>query len=186
MTGSVLVIGSGISGMRTAAELVQQGIKVFLLEQHPTIGGTMSRLDKMYPSNECATCTQLPKMLELTSDPNVDILAFADLKEVQETDGGFKVRVEKKVRYVDPMKCNACTECFPVCPVDGIPMEFNLGRGGSKAIRFWSPFPPRKALIDPEACTYLTEGKCGDGTEPLCVKACEPGAIDFSQQPAEV
>jgi len=186
MKGSALVIGSGISGMQAAAELVQQGIKVFLLEQRPTIGGTMSQIDKMYPTNECATCTQLPKMLELTSDPNVNLIAFADLKEVREADDGFKVQVEKKVRYVDPMKCNACTECFPVCPVDGIPMEFNLGRGTSKAISFWSPFPPRKALIDPEACTYIKEGKCGDGTEPLCVKACEPEAIDFSQKPEVV
>lgn len=186
MKGSVLVIGSGISGMRATAELVEQGFRVFLLERKPTIGGTMARLDKMYPTNECATCTLLPKMLELTSNPGVTILAFSELKEVTEADGGFRVRVEKKVRYVDPLKCNACTQCFPVCPVGGVPMEFNFGRGASKAIRFWSPFPPRKALIDPEACTYIKEGKCGEGTEPLCVEACEPDAIDFSQKPGEV
>ncbi|KPK70565.1 hypothetical protein AMJ71_09755 [candidate division TA06 bacterium SM1_40] len=186
MKGSVLVIGAGISGMRATAELVQEGFKVFLLEQRPTIGGTMAQLDKMYPTNECATCTLLPKMLELTSNENVTLLAFSELKEVTGADGGFKVRLEKKVRYVDPTKCNACTECFPVCPVGAVPMEFNFGRGASKAIRFWSPFPPRKALIDPEACTYIREGKCGEGTEPLCAEACEPDAIDFSQKPAEV
>ncbi|MBN2496474.1 MAG: FAD-dependent oxidoreductase [Deltaproteobacteria bacterium] len=186
MRGSVLVIGSGIAGMRAAAELAQQGIAVHLLEQRPTIGGTMAQLDKMYPSNECATCTQLPKMLELTSNPNVGIIAFAELEQVRDLDGGFAVRIRKKARYVDPLKCNACTECFPVCPVGGVPMDFNLGRGKSKAIRFWSPFPPRIAIIDPEACTYLEDGKCGDGTEPLCVEACQPDAIDFSQQDAEI
>ncbi|MBN1441124.1 MAG: CoB--CoM heterodisulfide reductase iron-sulfur subunit A family protein, partial [Planctomycetes bacterium] len=186
MRGSVLVIGSGISGMRAASELVQQGFKVFLLERRPTIGGTMAQIDKMYPSNECATCTQLPRMLELTSDQNVVVLSFAEIESVRACDGGFKVGVEKKVRYVDPLKCNACTECFAACPVSGVPMEFNLGRGTSKAIRFWSPFPPRKALIDPETCTYIKEGKCGGGTEPLCQKACEPGAVDFSQKPAKV
>ncbi len=186
MKGSVLVVGSGIAGMRAAAELVGHGLAVHLLERDPTIGGTMARLDKMYPTNECATCTQLPKMLELTSNPNVSILAFAELEEVKEKDGGFAVRITKKVRYVDPMKCNACTECFPVCPVGGVPMAFDFGRGASKAIRFWSPFPPRKALIDPDACTYVKEGTCGDGTEPLCEQACVPGAIDFSQKPTEV
>lgn len=186
MKGSVLVVGSGISGMRAAAELVQHGIKVHLLDERPTIGGTMAQLDKMYPTNECATCTQLPKMLELTSNQNVNIIAFAELMGLEQTDGGFSVRIEKKVRYVDPLKCNACTECFPVCPVGGVPMDFDLGRGKSKAIRFWSPFPPRKALIDPEACTYIKQGVCGEGSEPLCQKACEPGAIDFSQKPAEV
>ena len=96
------------------------------------------------------------------------------------------MKVTKKVRYVDPMKCNACTSCFPACPVGGVPMEFNFGRGASKAIRFWSPFPPRKALIDPEYCLYLKEGRCGDGDIPPCVAACEPDAIDFDQKPSTV
>ena len=159
MKGTVLVVGSGISGMRATAELVGQGFKVFLLEEKPTIGGTMAQLDKMYPTNECATCTLLPKMLELASNQNVKLITFAELKDVEEVDGGFKVRVVKQVRYVDPTKCNACTECFAVCPVGGVPKAFNFGRGTSKAISFWSPFPPRKALIDPNACTYIKEGK---------------------------
>ena len=186
LKGSVLVIGSGVSGMRASAELVQQGFKVFLLESKPTIGGAMAQLDKMYPTNECATCTLLPKMLELTSNPNVSILAFADLEEVRPSETGFTVRVVKHVRYVDPAKCTACTECFAPCPVGGVPKVFNFGRGASKAISFWSPFPPRKALIDPEACTYIKNGTCGEGSEPLCAAACEPGAIDFSQQPSTV
>jgi heterodisulfide reductase subunit A len=184
--GSVLVVGSGISGMRATAELVQQGFKVFLLESNPTIGGTMAQIDKMYPTNECATCTLLPKMLELTSDRNVSIIAFADLEDVRRSDAGFKVRVVKQVRYVDPAKCNACTACFAACPVGGVPKAFDFGRGASKAISFWSPFPPRKALIDPDACSFIQQGTCGDGNEPLCAKACEPGAVDFSQKPGRV
>jgi heterodisulfide reductase subunit A len=62
-------------------------------------------------------------------------------------------------------------------------MEFNFGRGSSKAISFYSPFPPRKALINPDNCTYLTEGKCGDKEVPPCVEACKPGAIVFDQKP---
>jgi heterodisulfide reductase subunit A len=65
-------------------------------------------------------------------------------------------------------------------------MEFNLGRGVSKAIAFYSPFPPRKAIIYPDRCDYLVKGKCGDGDKPPCVIACEPEAIDFNQKPQEV
>jgi heterodisulfide reductase subunit A len=65
-------------------------------------------------------------------------------------------------------------------------MEFNFGRGASKAIYFYSPFPPRKALINPEKCTYILEGKCGDKEVPPCVEVCEPEAIVFDQKPAEV
>ncbi|MBA7521591.1 hypothetical protein ES705_13698 [subsurface metagenome] len=143
MQGSVLVIGSGPAGMRTSYELLHQGIKVYLAEEKPTIGGKMAQIDKMFPSNECATCTSLPLMLELTNDPNLTMLAFSEVKSIEGSVGDFKVKIEKKPRYVNPMKCTACTDCFPVCPVGGIPMEFNFGRGSSKAIFFYSPFPPR-------------------------------------------
>ncbi|MGD8507237.1 MAG: 4Fe-4S dicluster domain-containing protein, partial [Candidatus Bathyarchaeota archaeon] len=155
-------------------------------EEKPTIGGKMAQIDKMFPSNECSTCTILPKMLELTSNPNVTIVSFADVESIEGEPGDFKAKVTKKPRYVDPAKCTACTDCFPVCPVGSIPMEFNFGRGTSKAISFYSPFPPRKALINPEKCTYLADGKCGDKEVPPCVEACKPEAILFDQKPQTV
>ena len=186
MKGSVLVVGAGPAGMRASYELVNQGFKVILVEEKPTIGGKMAQIDKMFPSNECSTCTILPKMLELTSNPNVTIVSFADVESIEGEPGDFKVKLTKKPRYVDPAKCTACTDCFPVCPVGGIPMEFNFGRGVSKAISFYSPFPPRKALINPEKCTYFVEGKCGDKDIPPCVEACKPEAIVFGQKPQTV
>jgi heterodisulfide reductase subunit A len=186
MKGSVLVVGAGPAGMRASSELVNQGFKVILVEEKPTIGGKMAQIDKMFPTNECSTCTILPKMLELTSNPNVTIVSFADVESIEGEPGDFKVKVIKKPRYVDPAKCTACTDCFPVCPVGGIPMEFNFGRGSCKAISFYSPFPPRKALINPDKCTYLTEGKCGDKEVPPCVGACKPQAIAFEQKPQTV
>lgn len=183
MIGSVLVIGAGIAGLNAALELTAQGYKVILVEKKPTIGGRMAQLDKMFPSDECGMCTILPKLLEVTSNPNIQLMSFSEVQSVEGTAGDFKVKILKKPRYVDPMKCNACTECFPACPVGGVPVEFNYGRGASKAISFYSPFPPRKALIYPEYCTYLKEGKCGEGEKPPCVEACKPEAIDFTQKP---
>ena len=186
MIGSVMVIGGGIAGLNSALELTAQGFKVILVESKPTLGGRMAQLDKMFPSDECGMCTILPKLLEITSNPNIQLMAFSEVQSVEGTAGNFKVKVLKKPRYVDPTKCNACTECFPACPVGGVPIEFNYGRGASKAISFYSPFPPRIALIFPEYCTYLKEGKCGDGEKPPCVEACKPEAIDFTQKPTEV
>ena len=186
MKGSVMVIGGGIAGLNSALELTAQGFKVVLVEKNPTLGGRMAQLDKMFPSDECGMCTILPKLLEITSNPNIQLMAFCEVQSVEGTAGDFKVKVLKKPRYINPMKCNACTECFPACPVGGVPIEFNYGRGASKAISFYSPFPPRKALIYPDYCTYLKEGKCGDGEKPPCVEACKPEAIDFTQKPTEV
>jgi heterodisulfide reductase subunit A len=117
MTGSVLIIGSGIAGMQSALSLTEQGFKVYLLESKPTIGGRMSQLDKMYPTGECAMCTQLPKMLEITTNPNIQLMTFCEVVGLEGSPGDFTVTILKKQRYVDPTKCNACMECFPVCPV---------------------------------------------------------------------
>ena len=186
MKGSVLVVGAGPAGMRASSELVSQGFKVILVEEKPTIGGKMAQIDKMFPTNECSTCTILPKMLELTSNPNVTIVSFADVESIEGEPGDFKVKVIKKPRYVDSAKCTACTDCFGVCPVGGIPMEFNFGRSTCKAISFYSPFPPRKALINPDKCNYFIEGKCGDKEIPPCVEACKPQAVAFEQKPQTV
>jgi len=52
--GSVLVVGGGIAGMQSALDLADSGFYVYLTEKTAGIGGTMSQLDKTYPTNDCA------------------------------------------------------------------------------------------------------------------------------------
>jgi len=52
--GSVLVLGSGIAGMQSALDLANSGYYVYLLEKGPSIGGAMAKLDKTFPTNDCA------------------------------------------------------------------------------------------------------------------------------------
>lgn len=54
LTGSVVVIGGGISGMLSALDLANSGYYVYLVEKGPSVGGTMARLDKTFPTNDCA------------------------------------------------------------------------------------------------------------------------------------
>jgi heterodisulfide reductase subunit A len=53
-TGSVVVIGGGISGMLSALDLSNSGFYVYLVEKGPSIGGVMAQLDKTFPTNDCA------------------------------------------------------------------------------------------------------------------------------------
>jgi len=53
-SGSVMVVGAGITGMQSALDLANSGFKVYLVEQSPSIGGMMSQLDKTFPTNDCA------------------------------------------------------------------------------------------------------------------------------------
>jgi len=51
---SVLVIGGGIAGIQASLDLADMGIKVYLVEKLPSIGGKMAQLDKTFPTNDCA------------------------------------------------------------------------------------------------------------------------------------
>jgi heterodisulfide reductase subunit A len=53
-TGSVLVIGGGISGIQASLDLANTGYLVHMVERSPAIGGIMSALDKTFPTNDCA------------------------------------------------------------------------------------------------------------------------------------
>ncbi len=52
--GSVLVVGSGITGMQAALDVANSGYYVYLVEKSSSIGGMMSQLDKTFPTNDCA------------------------------------------------------------------------------------------------------------------------------------
>ena len=53
-SGSVLVLGAGITGMQASLDLANADYNVYLVDNSPTIGGMMARLDKTFPTNDCA------------------------------------------------------------------------------------------------------------------------------------
>ena len=54
LNGAVLVVGGGIAGMQASLDLADSGYYVYLLEKSPAIGGAMAKLDKTFPTNDCA------------------------------------------------------------------------------------------------------------------------------------
>jgi len=54
MTKDVLIIGGGIAGVQASLDLADMGVKVYLVEKLPSIGGKMAQLDKTFPTNDCA------------------------------------------------------------------------------------------------------------------------------------
>ncbi|MGA1793561.1 MAG: 4Fe-4S binding protein [Thermoplasmatota archaeon] len=182
VTPEAMVIGAGIAGIQAALDLADEGFKVFLVEREPTIGGRMAQLDKTFPTLDCSSCILTPKMMDAYHHPNVELLTYSEVESVEGSVGNYKVTVRKKKRYVDMEKCTGCNACALACRLKGrVADEFNMGMGKRSAC--YIPFPqavPLKATIDPDSCLMLRFGKCGDG--PLCVEACEPGAIDFQQK----
>jgi heterodisulfide reductase subunit A len=54
ITSAALVIGAGVGGIQSALDLANQGYKVFLVDDKPTIGGKMAMLDRTFPTDDCS------------------------------------------------------------------------------------------------------------------------------------
>jgi heterodisulfide reductase subunit A len=178
MPKPVLVIGGGIAGIQAALDLADQGIKTYLVDRSPSIGGRMAQLDKTFPTLDCASCILTPKMVSVAKHENIELVTYAEVQEVTGSSGNFTVRVLKKPRYVETDKCLGCGECITKCPLS-VPDEFNLGMGKRKAI-YW-PFPqavPLISTIDREHCLYFTKNVC-----KVCERFCPTQAINFKQEP---
>jgi len=127
-----MVVGGGIAGMQASLDLADQGFKVYLVETKSAIGGKMAQLDKTFPTNDCAMCTISPKLVESGNHPNIEILTRTDVVGLTGQPGSFKVQLQHRPRYVDPLKCVACDDCAEACPVV-IPDQFNEGLSSRKA-----------------------------------------------------
>jgi heterodisulfide reductase subunit A len=137
-TGRVMVVGGGIAGIQSSLDLANSGFHVYLVESSPTIGGLMARLDKTFPTNDCAMCILSPKLVECGRHLNIDILSYSEVEEIEGQPGQFTVTVRKKARYIDVSKCTGCSDCVGVCPVDR-PNEFENFLNTRKAT--FRPFP---------------------------------------------
>ncbi|MGA2146868.1 MAG: NAD(P)-binding protein [Bryobacteraceae bacterium] len=146
--GAALVAGGGIGGMQAALDLAEAGIKVYLVEAKPSIGGVMARLDKTFPTNDCAMCTMAPRLVDIGRHKDIDIITLAEVDRIAGEAGNFTVTLNKKARYVDESKCTGCGLCISACPVV-LKNEFDLGMSERKAI--YTLFPqavPNKPAID--------------------------------------
>jgi heterodisulfide reductase subunit A-like polyferredoxin len=136
--GAALVVGGGIAGIQAALDLANSGIRVFLLERSPAIGGKMAQLDKTFPTNDCAMCIVSPKLVEAGRHLNIEILTNSELISLDGEVGHFKAKIRKYPRYVDTRKCTSCNDCAEVCPIF-LPNAFNEGLDQRKAI--YRPYP---------------------------------------------
>ena len=115
-TGAVLVVGAGIAGIQASLDLANAGYKVYLVEQSPSIGGTMTQLDKTFPTNDCSMCIVSPKLVECARHPNIRMMTYAELEKLEGEPGNFKAVLRSKARSVDASKCTGCGACQAACP----------------------------------------------------------------------
>jgi heterodisulfide reductase subunit A len=186
VTPAALVIGGGIAGLEAALDIADAGYKCYLVEKQPGLGGRMAQLNKTFPRMEDAGSLVVSEMERAMAHPNVEVLAYSEVVNVEGYIGNFEVTVRRKPRFVDSEKCTSCDKCAQACVLSGqIADEFQMGLGKRAAI--YKLFPealPSTYTVDPAHCLLLKNGHCEAG--PPCALACPEEAVDFGQRGEEL
>ncbi len=120
-------------------------------------------------------------MMDAGRHPNITLLTYSEVAEVSGYVGHFQVKVRQRPRYVNVDVCTSCGACAEACVFKrGVPNEYDAGLSRRRAayIPLNGQAVPLKAVIDDQACLYLTRGKCAQA----CLEACPTKAIDFTQR----
>jgi len=171
ITPSVLIIGGGIAGIKAALAIADTGNLVYLVEKQATIGGHMALFDKTFPTLDCSICILGPLMTEVNDHPNIELLTYSTIENVDGYIGNFEVSIKKNPRFIKEENCVGCFDiCRDVCPIDVEDTFFPR-----KAIDV--PYPQAIPLYPNILEDYCIGCKA-------CAQACgERDAIDFEQEP---
>ena len=159
--GAVLVVGAGIGGIKASLELAETGIKVFLCDRSPYVGGSLIQMDKWFPNNHCGMCQILPVFSRDDAfqsclrrglvHRNIEQLPLTEINEVSGIAGDFDVTLKTRPSGVNSESCTGCGLCVPVCKCETgdrfnenltshkaiyIPMYSHLSSGTGGIIKF--------------------------------------------------
>ena len=184
---AVLIVGGGISGMRAALDLADAGLKVYLVEQTPCLGGRVAQLGFMFPQHDCVLCRGTadhgygctrpsisPAYIQHNQHPNIEILTNTQILDVEGQAGDFTVSLRQEPRYVDIARCINCDECSQVCPVE-LPNNYQLGMTKRKAAYKVA------ARATPDAYCIDKGPWCESCAK--CEAICPTEAINLSERP---
>ena len=172
-SGSILVVGGGISGLTTALEAAEVGYEVFIVEKNPYLGGRVAQLNQYFPKLCPPTCGLEINYRRIKDNPNIKVFTLAEVTSVSGAPGSYTVSVQLNPRYVNE-KCTCCGDCAEACQGE-VESDFDFGMKKIKGayLPYEMAFPAR-FVISPEIA----------GTEDgqRAKEACKYDAVDLDMQ----
>ena len=172
VSGSLMVVGGGISGLTTALEAAEMGYEVFLVEKEASLGGRVSQLKHYFPKLCPPTCGLEINYRRIKDNKNIKVFTMSEVQNVDGNAGDYTVTVKTAPRYVNE-NCTACGECAKVCDTE-ISNEFNFGMDRRKAAYLPHNMAfPMRYIMDPAMST--------DDRDKV-KEACKYEAVDFDME----
>ena len=176
-TGSILVVGGGISGLTATLEAAEVGYEVFLVEQNPYLGGRVAQLKHYFPKLCPPTCGLEINFKRIKDNPRINYFTLAEVESISGGPGNYDVTIKLNPRYVNE-KCTCCGECEKVCSAE-IPNEFNFEMDSRKGVYLPHQMAfPMRYVMSPKIV--------GTDDATRSVEACKYDAIDLSMQPKTI
>ena len=91
---SALVIGGGVSGMRAALSIADQGFDVTIVEKEHNLGGKLLGFDSLFPHKQKASEVLEPLIKRVTTHPRIRVLTESVVKSVYGFIGNFDIGID--------------------------------------------------------------------------------------------
>ena len=172
-SGSILVVGGGLSGLTTAIEAAEVGYEVFLVEKNPYLGGRVAQLNQYFPKLCPPTCGLEINFRRIKDNPRIKILTLAEVESVAGGPGNYDVAIKVNPRFVNE-NCTGCGDCAAACQAE-IASEYDFGMQNIKGayLPFEMAFPARY-VIAPEII--------GTPDATRAKEACKYDAVDLEME----
>ena len=173
-SGSIMVVGGGISGLTTALEAAEVGYEVFLVEKNPYLGGRVAQLNQYFPKLCPPTCGLEINFRRIKDNPRLKVFTLAEVAKVDGAPGAYTVSVKLNPRYVNE-NCTCCGDCTEACQTE-IDSYYDFGMQKIKGahLPFEMAFPSR----------FIIHQAVKDSAEDAqrVKEACKYDAVDFDME----
>jgi quinone-modifying oxidoreductase subunit QmoA len=176
-SGSILVVGGGISGLTTAIEAAEVGYEVFLVEKNPYLGGRVAQLNQYFPKLCPPTCGLEINFRRIKDNPRIKVFTMAEVTGIDGAPGDYDANIRIQPRYVNE-NCTCCGECTDACKTEvANAFNFEMNQTKGAGLPHEMAFPPR-FVISPQVKGTEDEQRIKD--------ACKYDAVDFDMETRDV